>query len=102
MAGDKRRVAQNPCKRLWNNPAIHWDGTVASCFFDYGEIRKLGNVQTDTLTAIWRGAEYRKLRRAFRRGWENLTLCGDCSNSFAGGDCSWETMIEAIFFRLQG
>jgi radical SAM protein with 4Fe4S-binding SPASM domain len=101
-AGDKRRVARNPCKRLWNNPAIHWDGTVASCFFDFAEKRKLGNVQTDTLTAIWRGAEYRKLRRAFRRGWEKLDLCRACSNSFVGGDCSWETMSEAIFFRPQG
>lgn len=102
QAGDKKRVARNPCKRLWNNPAIHWDGTVTSCFFDYGEQRKLGNVKTDTLTAIWRGAQYRKLRRAFRRGWGKLTLCRDCSNSFAGGDCSWETMSEAIFFQPQG
>ena len=99
QGGDQRRVAHNPCKRLWNNPAIHWDGTVASCFFDYGEKRKLGNVKTDTLTAIWRGAAYRQLRRAFRRGWEELPLCRDCSNSFVGGDCSWETMSEAIFFK---
>jgi radical SAM protein with 4Fe4S-binding SPASM domain len=84
---------------LWNNPAIHWDGTVASCFFDYGEKRKLGNVQTETLTAIWRGAAYRQLRRTFRRDWEKLRLCRDCSNSFVGGDCSWETMSEAIFFQ---
>jgi radical SAM protein with 4Fe4S-binding SPASM domain len=99
LTGDKRRVERNPCKRLWNNPAIHWDGTVTSCFFDYGEKRKLGNVGTDTLGAIWRGVEYRKLRRAFRLGWEKLPLCSDCSNSFVGGDCSWETMSEAIFFQ---
>jgi radical SAM protein with 4Fe4S-binding SPASM domain len=101
-AGDPRRVRRNPCKRLWNNPAIHWNGAVTSCFFDYGEQRHLGSVQTDTLTAIWRGAGYRQLRRTFRRHWQTMPLCRDCSNSFVGGDCSWETMSPAIFFPAQG
>lgn len=96
------RVPRNPCKRLWNNPVIHWDGTVSSCFFDYAEERNLGNLNQDTLATIWKGAKYRQLRRTFRREWEKLSLCRDCSNSFVGGDCSWETMSEAIFFRPQG
>ena len=100
--GEKMRVPRNPCKRLWNNPVIHWDGTVSSCFFDYAEARNLGNLNQDTLATIWQGAKYRQLRRTFRSEWEKLSLCCDCSNSFVGGDCSWETMSEAIFFRPQG
>jgi radical SAM protein with 4Fe4S-binding SPASM domain len=101
-AGEKMRVGRNPCKRLWNNPAIHWEGTVSSCFFDYGEKRNLGNLYKDTLTDIWRGPKYRQLRRTFRIDWQKLPLCCDCSNSFVGGDCSWETMSEAIFFQPKG
>ena len=29
---------RNPCKHLWNNPVIHWDGTVVSCSFDPCEL----------------------------------------------------------------
>lgn len=101
-AGDKMRVGRNPCKRLWNNPAIHWDGTVSSCFFDYAGKRNLGNLNSDTLTDIWRGIKFRQLRREFHTDWERLSLCRDCSNSFVGGDCSWETMSEAIFFNRRG
>jgi MoaA/NifB/PqqE/SkfB family radical SAM enzyme len=32
-----QRVQNNPCKNLWNCPAIHWDGTVCPCTCDYNE-----------------------------------------------------------------
>jgi len=86
---DKNRlipVRSNPCKNLWNCPTIHWDGTVCSCFMDYDELRPLGNLQHDSIMNIWGGSKYNSLRNRFRKNWQNVPICGQCSNGFVGGN----------------
>lgn len=92
------RVACNPCKNLWNCPAIHWDGTVCSCFMDWNEERPLGRLREQSFREIWRGEAYRNLRREFRRRWQELPLCGECPSGFKGGDVGRESNAEALFF----
>lgn len=92
------RLQRNPCKSLWNNPAIHWEGTVCPCTFDPGEKHVLGDLKTDTFEHIWFGTPYRKMRRQFRRNWEELHLCRECSYAYEGGNLSRETIADAFFF----
>jgi len=92
------RLKDNPCRSPWNNPAIHWDGTVCSCYFDYNGDHPMGDLKTTSFRSIWYGENFQRFRRAFRRNWEDMPLCGNCSYAFQGGDCGREIIRDPLFF----
>ena len=92
------RIARNPCKTLWNCPTIHWDGTVCSCFADFNEERPLGFLGQQRFKEIWNGQAFRNLRRDFRKAWQELPLCRECSSGFKGGDIGRESNAEVVLF----
>jgi len=92
------RRRDNPCKHPWYHPAVHWNGTVCSCTYDPQEKYPLGDLRESSFREIWNGEPYRKLRRQFREDWNRIPLCGECSYAYEGGDCSHETIAEAVFF----
>ena len=94
-----RRRVHNPCKNLWNNPAIHWDGTVCPCSFDPNEQYALGTLVTQSFKEIWESPSYRLLRRQFRKNYQELSLCHDCTYAFEGGSCGTEDIVETYIFR---
>ncbi len=89
----------NPCKQLWNNPAIHWDGNVCPCTFDPHNNYVLGDLKSEAFKDIWSAAPYRKLRRQFCKDYQKIDLCSDCTYAFEGGSCSTEIIVEAHFFN---
>lgn len=93
------QVKQNSCKQLWNNPVIHWNGTVCTCSYDPKEKHVLGDLHQEPFKKIWDGTAYRSLRCQFRKGWKKLPLCGDCSYAYEGGNCYNQTIAEAFFFN---
>lgn len=99
---ERIRVKHNRCKHLWNNPAIHWDGVVCPCSFDWGNRYPLGDLRQRSFVDIWNGPHYRALRRKFRQGWEDLGMCRECSYAYEGGACSTDAVAEALFFGEQG
>jgi radical SAM protein with 4Fe4S-binding SPASM domain len=96
------RVRRNPCKTLWNHPAIHWNGTVCPCTFDEKEQLGMGNLREQTFAEIWHGAKYREMRRRFRTAWEQLSPCANCSYAYEGGNCATDIVAEATFFQPGG
>jgi radical SAM protein with 4Fe4S-binding SPASM domain len=92
------RVKKNPCKNLWNCPAIHWDGTVCSCCCDFDESYVFGNLTKQSFEDIWFGQASRDMRRTFRRHWQDLPLCKNCSYAFKGGDMGRKSVTEAVTF----
>ena len=102
LSGLPVRRAENPCKVMWNNPAIHWDGKVSICTFDPHDRFTLGDLRTQSFRDIWRGAPYRRLRRQFRRRFEQIPLCRDCTYAFQGGSLITDHIAEAHIFRAPG
>lgn len=90
------RITKNPCKNLWNCPTVHWNGEICRCFMDYAEKYPLGGLKEQSFKEIWLGPEYRQIRRKFRKGWQKLELCQDCSYGFAGGDIGREANAEKL------
>lgn len=88
----------NPCKTLWNNPTIHWNGNISPCTFDPHDQHVLGNLTNDTFKSIWFGNAYRKFRQEFRKNYQKIDLCAECTNAFKGGACSIEDIVESHFF----
>lgn len=99
--GSPIRRQTNPCKVLWNNPAIHSDGKVFACTFDPHGRNVLGDISEDTFRDIWWGSGYKELRRRFRKDYRQLALCGGCTYAFEGGGMGEERDREAYFFDPQ-
>jgi radical SAM protein with 4Fe4S-binding SPASM domain len=99
-AGGKTRVRvqENPCRRLWNNPKIHSDGSVCMCTCDVAGRFPMGNVHTESLRQIWMSAPYRQRRRQFRTDWEKMAPCCTCTYAYEGGSCIDEIISDAVFF----
>jgi radical SAM protein with 4Fe4S-binding SPASM domain len=93
------KIEKNPCKNLWNCPAVHWNGDVCSCTSDYKGSHVFGNVNNKSFKAIWFGRSANKLRRDFRQLWQGIPLCKDCCYAFEGGDMGRDSVSEAIFFN---
>ena len=80
------RIQRNPpCKNLWNNPAIHADGTICACTFDHDELYAMGNLWQSSFKDIWGGRSYKQIRQQFRRDWRQLEICRDCTFAYEGG-----------------
>ncbi len=94
-----QRLKKNPCRNLWTCPTIHWNGTVTPCTYDPKDKYVLGDLRENTFKEIWSGPGYEKMRRKFRRDWERIGLCTECTYAYKGGDCSRETMSEVIFLN---
>lgn len=92
------RRKSNPCKALWNNPIIHWNGKLSPCTFDPHDHYVAGDLSTESFREIWSEPHYRKLRRQFRRDYRKIDLCSDCSYAFEGGSLITDTIAEAHFF----
>jgi radical SAM protein with 4Fe4S-binding SPASM domain len=93
-----RRLKDNPCKHLWNNPSIHWDGSIVSCFVDYKGDQVLGEMKQQSFKEIWNGETYRKLRHTFRTDWQNHPLCGTCNYGYEGGNMGEAANAEVTFY----
>ena len=82
----RQRVKHNPCKALWHNPTIRWDGTVNPCIYDFDGTRVLGDVTVERFSEVWSGARYRAMRKEFRRNGEQIEICNRCTYAYAGGN----------------
>jgi radical SAM protein with 4Fe4S-binding SPASM domain len=97
-AGHRIRRRRNPCKQLWNNPSVHWNGNVCPCTFDPQDQHVLGSLARERFWDVWSGDRYRRLRRDFARDAGAMALCGECSYAYEGGSLACETIAEAVFF----
>lgn len=52
-----------PCYRPWLTFTVLWDGRVSLCCADFDGRVVLGNLKTSTITEVWNGEAYRKVRR---------------------------------------
>jgi radical SAM protein with 4Fe4S-binding SPASM domain len=97
--GERCRRKKNPCKALWNNPIIHWDGKISPCTYDPHDDYSVGDFANSNFEDIWWGASMKELRRLFRQDYQNLEQCTWCSYAFEGGTLSSETIVEFHFFN---
>ena len=92
------RYKKNPCKHLWNNPVIHWNGKVSPCTYDPHDKYILGDLTQQTFRDIWNGAPYMRFRHQFRKDYQQIEVCSECTYAYKGGSCATETIAKADFF----
>ena len=65
------------CSRLWTGVTVLWDGRLAACCYDYNGEQILGDVNVDTVEAIWSSERL----RTFRRNNFDARPCDRCPNA---------------------
>lgn len=69
-----------PCSDLWRRMFVWWDGKVNPCDVDYKSTLAVGNFDSDSLSKIWRSAEYNALRGMhLTNNRQNKEPCRRCS-----------------------
>lgn len=72
---------RKPCRKLYTDMVIYWDGSISLCCYDWNETHNFGNVNSMTLEEIWNSREMYMLREMHER--DCLTsdyICKECEH----------------------
>ncbi len=68
-----------PCRFLWTDMMIYWDGTVPVCCLDYDATFPIGNVSKDSISKIWQSSILGKIReKHFSGAYDEISICKAC------------------------
>lgn len=69
---------RKPCRKVFTDMIIYWDGRLALCNYDWDEHRDIGNVGTMSLKEAWNSEEYEAVRNMHRCGQFDDGICAGC------------------------
>ena len=70
-----------PCKKVFTDIVIYWDGTVAVCNHDWNRKEYIGNIRDNSIQEVWTGKKYNEIRKRHIEGkLENDQTCKDCDH----------------------
>jgi len=68
-----------PCSGFWKSPVIGWEGDVTVCTRDNRLENSLGNLNNQSFSSMWWGAQMRQRRQNVAVGnYKGLALCQSC------------------------
>ena len=74
-----RDVSRNPCKSLWKELIITQSGKVVICCNDFDAKDPMGDLNKESVAAIWNSEKYKNYRRLHHEGQrEQIGLCKKC------------------------
>ena len=69
---------RKPCRKVFTDMIICWDGRLALCNYDWDERRNIGNVNTMTMQEAWNSKEYESVRNMHLHGRFSSGICAEC------------------------
>lgn len=74
---------RDPCRLLWTDMVINWDGTVPLCCNDYNNSMKFGDLKHDSLEAIWSGEKMKAIRELHKeKRFNEIPTCRNCTYNY--------------------
>ncbi len=74
-----RNVSRNPCKSLWKELVITQSGKVVMCCDDFDAKDPMGDLNKESLAAIWNSEKYKNYRRLHHEGQrKQIGFCKKC------------------------
>ncbi|CAN5436827.1 radical SAM protein [soil metagenome] len=67
------------CWKMWHSCVITWDGKVVPCCFDKDAHHRLGDINSEKFTNIWKGNSYSKFRASLLRSRSEIEMCKNCT-----------------------
>ncbi len=72
--------ARKPCRKVFTDMIIYYDGSLALCNYDWDEKRKLGNLNEMSIEEAWHSDEYEKIRQKHLCGAFGDEICQECQH----------------------
>ncbi len=70
---------RDPCRFLWTDMAISWDGKVSICCYDYENEVILGDLTKDDLKKVWKSETLKNFRRLHLESkFNQIAICKNC------------------------
>lgn len=74
------RIKRPPCRLLWSQLVVYWDGSVPLCCQDYDGNMILGNLKQEHLKNIWQEKRLKNIRQIHIQGaFDKIPLCRRCT-----------------------
>jgi radical SAM protein with 4Fe4S-binding SPASM domain len=83
LGQERRALQKDPCRLLWTDLVISWDGRAPLCCNDYENAVIIGDLNKQNILTVWRGEELAKIR-SWHKGFEfsKVPLCQRCSLNY--------------------
>jgi radical SAM protein with 4Fe4S-binding SPASM domain len=78
-----KNAMADECWRMWHSCVVTWDGTVVPCCFDKDAHHRLGDLQTQTFSELWRGPAYQQFRHTLLESRSQIEMCRNCTEGAA-------------------
>ncbi len=83
-----RRIT--PCRLLWTELVVSWDGRVPLCCIDYDDRMIIGDLNNESIRQVWTGEKLKKYRKIHINGDFNMIpLCKNCTCYFSWWIRNW-------------
>ena len=69
-----------PCRKVFTDMIIYWDGKLALCNYDWDEQRNIGNVNEMSLQEAWNSPEYESIREMHISNHFDESICKECQH----------------------
>lgn len=70
---------KNKCWRLWSTIVITWDGKVATCCFDKDCKYKMGDLNSNSISSIWKENAFSSFRKNILKSRKSIDICQNCT-----------------------
>lgn len=79
IAGRPRIGQPPPCRTLWNQVTVLWNGDVTVCCYDFDGRSVIGNLNENSMAEIWNSGRMIEYRREHLSGqFRNVECCQNC------------------------
>jgi len=80
---DFEKAKKDPCRLLWTDMVVSWDGKVPLCCNDYENRVILGDLNSQNISEVWQGEKLKKIRGKHQKSLFNeIKLCANCQSNF--------------------
>lgn len=68
------------CPQIYQRLAVHYDGKIGMCCFDFDAEMRLGNAWNTNIKDVWLGERMQEVRRLHNEGkWQEIPPCARCT-----------------------
>jgi len=74
---------KDPCRLLWTDMVVSFDGRIPLCCNDYENKVVLGDINRQSIGEIWGGEKLKKIRQKHQKGeFKDIAICSSCQYNY--------------------
>jgi radical SAM protein with 4Fe4S-binding SPASM domain len=90
-----------PCRKVFTDMIVYYDGNVALCNHDWNNELQLGNIKQQSISEIWNGEKYQELRKYHQNpaGFDKGIICDNCDQWKI--DYAEQKILGELYYKVQ-